>query len=61
MYVNEKTRPVETILRLRGGEIKENGGGVNFYKIHYIVRMLVKITIYPQYNNNMIIKKNCQK
>jgi hypothetical protein len=29
MYVNGKMRPVETIPGMRGGEMKENDGGVN--------------------------------
>jgi hypothetical protein len=28
MYVNGKTRPVETILRMGKGGVKENDGGV---------------------------------
>jgi hypothetical protein len=30
MYVNGKMRPVETILGMGGGEIKENDGGGEF-------------------------------
>jgi hypothetical protein len=30
MYENGKMRPIETILGVRGGEIKENDGGVEF-------------------------------
>jgi hypothetical protein len=30
MYVNVTMRPVETILRIGGGEIKENDGGGEF-------------------------------
>jgi hypothetical protein len=30
MYINAKMIPVETILGLRGGGIKENGGGGEF-------------------------------
>jgi hypothetical protein len=46
MYENGKMRTVETILRMG---VKENdGGGVSTF---------VNVTMYPQYNNNMIIKK----
>jgi hypothetical protein len=34
MYKNGKMRPVETILRMAGGGIKENDGGVNLTKIY---------------------------
>jgi hypothetical protein len=54
MYVNGKMRPVEIILRMGGGGIKENDRGVN---LRYVVRTFVNVTMYPQYNNNMIIKK----
>jgi hypothetical protein len=38
MCVNGKMRPVETIPGMRGGEIKENGGGGEFkYDIFYIL------------------------
>jgi hypothetical protein len=32
MYINGKMRPVETILRMGGGEIRENDGGHDFNK-----------------------------
>jgi hypothetical protein len=32
MYENRKMRPVETILRMGGGGIKENDGGSKFSK-----------------------------
>jgi hypothetical protein len=34
MFVNGKTRPVETIPGIGGGEIKENDGGVNSSMIY---------------------------
>jgi hypothetical protein len=34
MYENGKMRPVETILRMGGREIKENDGRVNLTKIY---------------------------
>jgi hypothetical protein len=49
MYENRKVRPVETLPGMGGGEIKENDGGGEF---KYIVRTLVNVTMYPQYNNN---------
>jgi hypothetical protein len=45
MYENGKMRPVETILRSRGEEIKENDGGLNLTS--YIVRIFVNVTMYP--------------
>jgi hypothetical protein len=36
MYVNGKMRPVETVLGIWGGKIKENGGGVNSSMIYLI-------------------------
>jgi hypothetical protein len=36
MYVNGKMRPVETVLGIWGGKIKENGGGVNSRMIYLI-------------------------
>jgi hypothetical protein len=36
MYVNEKMRPVETVPGMEGGEIKDNGGGVNSSIIYLI-------------------------
>jgi hypothetical protein len=35
--------------------LKENDGGSEF---HYDIRTFGNVTMYPQYNNNMIIKKN---
>jgi hypothetical protein len=34
MYENGKMRPVETILRMEGGGIKENDGGDELTKIY---------------------------
>jgi hypothetical protein len=48
MYENRKMRTVETILRVRKG-IKKNDGGVN---LRYIISTFVNITIYLQYHNN---------
>jgi hypothetical protein len=51
MYKNGKMRPVETIPRT-GGEGK--GEWLKgWIQLWYIVRTFVKITIYPQYNNNL--------
>jgi hypothetical protein len=44
MYGNGKMRAVETILRMEGGTIRENNGGINltkmyckhFYKCHNV-------------------------
>jgi hypothetical protein len=36
MYVNGKTRPVETVSGIREVGIKENGGGVNSSGIYLI-------------------------
>jgi hypothetical protein len=33
MYENGKMRPIETILRIKRGEIKENNGGANSTKV----------------------------
>jgi hypothetical protein len=59
MYENGKMRPVETIWGIGGEGIKENDGGGEF---NYDVRIFVNVTMYPQHNNNMIIKmlKNVQ-
>jgi hypothetical protein len=35
-YENGKMRPVETIQEWGGGGIKENDGGVNSTKIHFV-------------------------
>jgi low temperature requirement protein LtrA len=57
MYENRKMTPVETILRMEEGCIKENDGwGVTLI---YIVSSFVNVTMYPQYNNN--ITKNFKK
>jgi hypothetical protein len=53
MYKNGKMRPVEIIPGMKVGRVKENDGVGEFKS--YIVRILVNITVYPQYNN-MIIK-----
>jgi hypothetical protein len=49
MYVNGKMRPVETILGVRGGEIKANGGGCEFnYDIFDIfAKTFVNAIMYP--------------
>jgi hypothetical protein len=47
-------RPVETIIGMGGGGIKENLEGVNSTMIYY--KTFVNVTVYPQYNNNMIMK-----
>jgi hypothetical protein len=45
-------RPVETIQEWAGGgRIKENDEGGE-----YDIRIFVNVTVYPQCNNNMIIK-----
>jgi hypothetical protein len=52
MYENGKMRPVETVPAMGEG-IKENDGGrINLW---YIVRNLVNVTMYPQYNDTMAI------
>jgi hypothetical protein len=48
MYVNGRMRPVETILGMGEGGIKENDEGDEFkYGIFDIVRTSVNTTIYP--------------
>jgi hypothetical protein len=37
--------PVETVVRIGAGEIKENDGGGEF------ISTFVNVTMYPQYNN----------
>jgi hypothetical protein len=54
MYENGKMRPVETILRSRGEEIKENDGGAEFDKLY--CKNFCKCHNVPPYNNNVIIK-----
>jgi hypothetical protein len=51
------------LLKLRMGD-KENDGGVNLTMMY--CKDFVNVTIYPQYNGNMIIKKessfkNCRR
>jgi hypothetical protein len=58
MYENRKMRPAETILRMEGGEIKENYEGINLTNMHG--KQFCKVTMYPQYDN-MIIKKFFKK
>jgi hypothetical protein len=41
MYINGKLRPVETIPRMGGGEIKENGGGMNSSMIYLIYIIMI--------------------
>jgi hypothetical protein len=49
-------RPVETILGIEGGELKENDRGGEFnYKIFQELLQMPQCT--PHYNNNKIIKK----
>jgi hypothetical protein len=43
-------RPAETNLRIGGGRIKENDGESKF-----MVNTFVIVTMYSQYDNNMII------
>jgi hypothetical protein len=49
MYENGKMRPVEGIVRMGGGGIKENEG-VNSTKIS----TFINATMYPQYNSMII-------
>jgi hypothetical protein len=46
-------RPTEAILGMGAWAIKENVGGVNLTKIY--CKNFVNVTMYPQYNNKMII------
>jgi hypothetical protein len=48
-------KPVETVLRKRGGVIKENDGKG---KSKITVGTFVNVTMYPQYHYKMLIKKN---
>jgi hypothetical protein len=50
MYENGKMRPVETNLRMEGTGLK----GINLTEIYH--KHFVNVTMYPQHNNNMIIK-----
>jgi hypothetical protein len=54
MYENGKMRPVETILRIGGGGIKENDRGVNSTMTY--CKNFGKCHNGPQYNYNVIIK-----
>jgi hypothetical protein len=54
MYENGKMRPVITIPGMEGeGDKGEWWRG--WIQLWYVVRTFVNITMYPQYNNNMII------
>jgi hypothetical protein len=50
-----KMRPAETILKMGEEEKKENDGGCELNS--YVVSTFVNVTMYSQYNNNMIILK----
>jgi hypothetical protein len=52
----EKIRPIETILEMGKGKIKENDGGGKFKHdiICYIVRTFVNGTMYSQHNKKKI-------
>jgi hypothetical protein len=52
MYENGKRRHIETVPRMEGGGIKENDGGSEFN--YAKVRTFVNVTMYPQFNNNII-------
>jgi hypothetical protein len=52
MYENGKMRHVETIPGMGEGGERWRG----WIQLGYIVRTFVNVTMYPQYNNNMIIK-----
>jgi hypothetical protein len=56
MYESGKMRSVETILRIGGGDIKGER-----WRGWIKLCTLVNITMYPQYNNNMIIKIKIKK
>jgi hypothetical protein len=54
VYENGKMRYVETIPAITGGMgIKEDGES-EFNQ--YILRTFAKVTMYPQYNNNIFLK-----
>jgi hypothetical protein len=59
MHENGTMRPVETILRMGGEEIKENDGGVSL--IRYIISAFVNVSLYPHYNSNIIKKQTKSK
>jgi hypothetical protein len=46
-----KMRPVKTILGMRGGVIKKNGGGSEFMYDIFDIRTFVNATMYPRHNN----------
>jgi hypothetical protein len=50
MYENGKMRPVETVPRVVGEEIKENDGG-GLIELGYIIKTFINVTMYPLYNN----------
>jgi hypothetical protein len=50
MYINEKMRPVETVLGMGEEGIKNDRGGEFNYDS---VKSFVNVTMYPQYNNNL--------
>jgi hypothetical protein len=56
MHEKGKMRRVETILGMGEMGQRRMVEGVNSTMI--IVRTFVNVTMYPQYNNNTIIKKN---
>jgi hypothetical protein len=51
MYENGKMRPVETVPGMGEKGEKENDRGDEF---NYDIRTFVNITMYPQYNNDII-------
>jgi hypothetical protein len=53
MYINGKMRPAETTPGMGRGRIKENDGR-GWIQLWHTVRTYVKVTMYLQYNNNMI-------
>jgi hypothetical protein len=55
-YENAKIRPVETITGIRGGGTKENDREVNSNMKYH--KNFCKCHNVPQYNNNIIKKKN---
>jgi hypothetical protein len=54
MYENGTMRPAESVPGVGGGGIKENDGG--WIQLWCIVTTFINVTMYPKYNNNMIIK-----
>jgi hypothetical protein len=59
-YENGKSRPDEIIPGMGREGIKENDGGMNSTMI-YCVRSSVNVTMFPQYKNNIMIKKEEKK